>query len=200
MLFTKINALAGQEPLTSENMFLCCLPAESKEALLRSRHIDRILSKEKQLYKRTQKILLLGSGESGKSTFLKQMKIIHGDGFTAELLLEYQQTIYMNLVKGMKVLVDAGSKLGISLSEPESVEYAQLVYAFNGRELDEMTFLEYADAIKGLWKDQGILRAFERRNEYQLVRNPLRIPLHHMRPSLNIIVFIMPRCNEPFMC
>lgn len=97
------------------------------------------------------------------------MKIIHGDGFSADLLIEYQQTIYMNLVKGMKVLVDAGSKLGIAFSEPQSSNYAQLVYAFNGRELDEVTFLEYAEAIKGLWQDKGILTAFERRNEYQLV-------------------------------
>ena len=159
----------GLVPPIMDKMFLCCLSAESKEALRRSRHIDSILSKEKQLYKRTQKILLLGSGESGKSTFLKQMKIIHGDGFSADLLLEYQQTIYMNLVKGMKVLVDAGCKLGIAFSEPESTAYAQLVYAFNGRELDELTFLEYSDAVKGLWQDKGILTAFDRRNEFQLV-------------------------------
>ena len=152
-----------------DKMFLCCLSAESKEALIRSKHIDNLLSKEKQLYKRTQKILLLGSGESGKSTFLKQMKIIHGEGFSQELLLEYQQTIYLNLVKGMKVLVDAGSKLGIPFSEPQSRQHAQLVYAFTGRELDELTFLEYADAVEELWKDQGIRTAFDRRNEYQLV-------------------------------
>jgi len=151
-------------------MFLCCLSSESREALLKSKHIDSILSKEKQLYKRTQKILLLGSGESGKSTFLKQMKIIHGDGFSPEHLLEYQQTIYMNLVKGMKVLVDARSKLEIPFSEPVKNERnAQLVYAFNGRELDEFTFLQYADAIEELWQDKGILTAFDRRNEYQLV-------------------------------
>lgn len=152
------------------NVFICCLSGEAKEALTRSKHIDQLLSKDKQLYKRTQKILLLGSGESGKSTFLKQMKIIHGDGFSKEHTLEYRGTIYMNVVKGMKVLVDACVKLQIPFSNPgESLKYAEAVYAFNGRELDEPTFLEYVDAVQALWQDSGILTAFDRRNEYQLV-------------------------------
>lgn len=168
-----------------DKMFLCCLSSESKEALIRSKQIDSILSKEKQLLKRTQKILLLGSGESGKSTFLKQMKIIHGEGFNADVLLEYQQTIYMNLVKGMKVLVDAGAKLGIPLSDSRSKQNAQLVYAFSGREMSELTFLEYADAIEELWKDQGILTAFDRRNEYQLVKFQFQIICFQMFPFSN---------------
>lgn len=41
------------------------------------------------------KILLLGSGESGKSTFIKQMVIINGRGeFTADEVREYRQQIY----------------------------------------------------------------------------------------------------------
>lgn len=41
------------------------------------------------------KILLLGSGESGKSTFIKQMVIIHGKGeFTADEVRAYRQQIY----------------------------------------------------------------------------------------------------------
>lgn len=150
------------------DIFICCLPDEAKEALSRSKHIDQLLSKDKQLYKRTQKILLLGSGESGKSTFLKQMKIIHGEGFTKEHIVEYQQTIYMNVVKGMKVLVDACVKLGIPFSNQVSVSCAERVYDFNGRELDESAFLEYADSVQVLWQDSGIITAFDRRNEFQL--------------------------------
>jgi guanine nucleotide-binding protein subunit alpha-12 len=46
------------------------------------------------------KLLLLGAGESGKSTFLKQMRIIHGIKFEPELVREYQHVIYQNIIKG----------------------------------------------------------------------------------------------------
>jgi G-protein alpha subunit len=46
------------------------------------------------------KLLLLGAGESGKSTFLKQMRIIHGIKFEPELMREYHHVIYQNIVKG----------------------------------------------------------------------------------------------------
>lgn len=151
------------------SLFMCCLSDEAKDALRKSKKIDSLLSKDKRLYKRTQKILLLGSGESGKSTFLKQMKIIHGEGFSREVTAEFQQTIYLNIVKGMKVLVDACVKLGIVFSAAESATHSQTVFEFSGKELDQITFMTYADAVQALWADGGIRTAFDRRNEFQLV-------------------------------
>lgn len=46
------------------------------------------------------RVLLLGAGESGKSTFLKQMRIIHGLGFDADAVQEYQHIIYLNTIQG----------------------------------------------------------------------------------------------------
>jgi len=136
---------------------------------MRSKSIDHMLARDKPIYKRTIKILLLGSGESGKSTFLKQMKIIHGDEFSAEALLEYQATVYMNIVKGMKVLVDACDKLEIPYELPRSKENAKTVWSFCGRELAEENFVEYADAVSELWSDPAIRTAYDRRREFQLV-------------------------------
>ncbi|KAK2117037.1 Guanine nucleotide-binding protein subunit alpha-12 [Saguinus oedipus] len=92
----------------------CLLPAEAggarerraggardaeREARRRSRDIDALLARERRAVRRLVKILLLGAGESGKSTFLKQMRIIHGREFDQKALLEFRDTIFDNILK-----------------------------------------------------------------------------------------------------
>jgi hypothetical protein len=91
----------------------CLLPAEAgarerragaardaeREARRRSRDIDALLARERRAVRRLGKILLLGAGESGKSTFLKQMRIIHGREFDQKALLEFRDTIFDNILK-----------------------------------------------------------------------------------------------------
>lgn len=139
----------------------------------RSQEIDRMIEKDKQSTKRQVKLLLLGAGESGKSTFLKQMRIIHGVKFEPDLIREYQHVIYQNIVKGMKVLVDARDKLSISWENPRNAKHGLHVLSYqNGEALDARIFQDYISALESLWKDSGIRRAYERRREFQLVSNP----------------------------
>ena len=152
----------------------CCLrftfSPEEIEQRFRSEQIDKMLEKEKHRFRRQVKLLLLGAGESGKSTFLKQMRIIHGLSFDAEAIEEYRFIIYQNIVRGMKVLVDARQKLGIPWENPENENPAMHVMKFrSGMVLDSMIFREYVQSVSSLWEDLGIKTAFERRNEYQLV-------------------------------
>ena len=70
-----------------------------REARRRSRDIDAGLARERRAVRRLVKILLLGAGESGKSTFLKQMRIIHGREFDQKALLEFRDTIFDNILK-----------------------------------------------------------------------------------------------------
>jgi len=73
--------------------------AQEREARRRSREIDAMLARERRSVRRLVKILLLGAGESGKSTFLKQMRIINGQEFGKKALLDFRDTIYENILK-----------------------------------------------------------------------------------------------------
>lgn len=73
--------------------------AQEREARRRSREIDAMLARERRAVRRLVKILLLGAGESGKSTFLKQMRIINGQQFDKKALLDFRDTIYENILK-----------------------------------------------------------------------------------------------------
>ena len=70
-----------------------------RDARRRSREIDAMLARERRAVRRLVKILLLGAGESGKSTFLKQMRIINGKEFDKKALLDFRDTIYENIIK-----------------------------------------------------------------------------------------------------
>lgn len=129
-----------------------------------------MIEKDKQAMKRQVKVLLLGAGESGKSTFLKQMRIIHGIKFENELIREYQQVIYQNLVKGMKVLADAREKLGIPWGDNNNVDLGRELFRFDhSLVLNPVNFNRCSSLLSRLWQDSGIRRAFDRRREFQLV-------------------------------
>lgn len=123
------------------------------------------------MFRKKVKILLLGAGESGKTTFLKQMRIIHGKDYNTEDLIGYRPIIHSNVMKGMKVLVDARRKLKIPWEDPECQVYGDILLNFQpppGGIIDTDLFLENCDGIKKLWNDSGIQEAYKRRNEFQL--------------------------------
>lgn len=156
----------------AECIFNCYQTDEDKSKRRKSRAIDRQLEKDKVQYRRTVKILLLGSGESGKSTFLKQMRIIHGNNFVSEELKQFKLVIYGNVVKGMKVLIDARDKLRIPWGDSRNDKRANFIFGYDSNiKLEEPVFAQFVPAIVELWKDTGIRTAFDRRREFQLVRN-----------------------------
>lgn len=140
-------------------------------SIARNKQINKQIGGSRVQRQREVKILLLGSGESGKSTILKQMKIIHKNGYTQEELTNFRELILSNTLGSMRVLVQAAFKLRAPI-EPQNADVARKIANINqnnivlhitsvytpqlGRELDQ------------LWKDSGIRWAFDRRAEYQL--------------------------------
>lgn len=103
----------------------------------RSDAIDKLIGEDQKRFKRECKILLLGdlsfcipssstvafwpfplgSGESGKSTIVKQMKIIHQDGFSESELAEYTPTIYKNVLESAHAIVMFMKKTALECEE-----------------------------------------------------------------------------------
>jgi RecA-family ATPase len=75
---------------------------------LRSKEIDSYLAAERKRYEKFMeepKVLILGSSDSGKSTLLKQLKIMHGGGFSDEEKGFSKKAIVSNIVRAMATLV-----------------------------------------------------------------------------------------------
>lgn len=163
-------------------MAICCMSEVEKEALRRSKQIDRQLAQEKKSLKQEIKILLLGAGESGKSTFLKQMRIIHGNDYSEQDRLDFRPTIYHNILKGVKILVEARKRLQIPLENPNNEEFGKQIASYHrDHELMPDEFHPYVPALASLWKDSGIQVTVKRSNEFQFVSNTTLPPIYEAR-------------------
>ncbi|KAH9502103.1 Guanine nucleotide-binding protein subunit alpha-13 [Dermatophagoides farinae] len=159
-----------------------------------NRRIEKWLKQEKHRLKRQIRILLLGTGESGKSTVLKQMKIIHGQNLgEGQQLEELRHVIYFNILKGIKVLIDARAKLSIPWSDKTADIQSKADLVFRAETNNLITFeyfSRYTALIDLIWNDDGIQTTFQKRNEYQLsdglpylFRNLKRISSHTYVPN-----------------
>ncbi|KAJ6669600.1 hypothetical protein lerEdw1_000149 [Lerista edwardsae] len=145
----------------------CCLSAEERENKRLSLEIERQLRRDKRDSRKELKLLLLGTGESGKSTFIKQMRIIHGAGYTEEDRKGFTILVYQNIFTAMHSLIKAMDSLQIQYTSEENKENGQIIAKV---EVDKVTTLEreHVEAIKRLWEDPGIQECYDRRREYQL--------------------------------
>ncbi|XP_058138251.1 guanine nucleotide-binding protein subunit alpha-11 [Dasypus novemcinctus] len=153
--------------MTLESMMACCLSDEVKESKRINAEIEKQLRRDKRDARRELKLLLLGTGESGKSTFIKQMRIIHGAGYSEEDKRGFTKLVYQNVFTAMQAMVRAMETLKILYKYEQNKANALLI-----REVDveKVTTFErqYVTAIKTLWTDPGIQECYDRRREFQL--------------------------------
>ena len=61
-----------------------------------------------------------GTGESGKSTFIKQMRIIHGSGYTDEDKRGFIKLVFQNIFMAMQTMIRAMELLKIQYENADS--------------------------------------------------------------------------------
>ncbi|XP_045923093.1 guanine nucleotide-binding protein subunit alpha-14-like [Micropterus dolomieu] len=148
-------------------MFDCCVSGEEAERLRIHREIERQLRRDKTASHRELKLLLLGTGESGKSTFIKQMRIIHGTGYSEADRKGFTRLVFQNIVKAIQALIHAMETLQIDYISDQNILHAQKLSQV---EADRVSTLEawQVDAIKRVWSDHGVQICYDRRREFQL--------------------------------
>ncbi|KAL0978744.1 hypothetical protein UPYG_G00174590 [Umbra pygmaea] len=131
--------------------------------------IDKNLREDGEKAAREVKLLLLGAGESGKSTIVKQMKIIHEDGYSEDECKQYRAVVYSNTIQSIMAIIKAMTNLQILYSDAAREDDAQQLFAL-AASAEEQGILpdELAKVIRRLWADSGVQGCFTRSREYQL--------------------------------
>ncbi|KAH9382165.1 hypothetical protein HPB48_013178 [Haemaphysalis longicornis] len=144
--------------------------AADKEAAERSKKIDRDLRADGERQAREVKLLLLGAGESGKSTIVKQMKIIHESGYTSDECKLYRPVVHSNTIQSLLAIIRAMGQLKIDFKDPSRADDARQFFTVAGATSSQECEItpELAALMRRLWQDPGLQHCFARSREYQL--------------------------------
>lgn len=134
------------------------------------REAEKSLKEAKAKMSRQVKVLLLGSGDSGKSTILKQMRLIHSVPFSSQEIESYRQLVFNNITHGLKYLLDAMDDMGLEVQE-ENASYVTLVEEAQDLRDGQSFPIEYHEPLRKLWEDPNVQKCWERGNEAALPEN-----------------------------
>eukprot|EP00249_Psilotum_nudum_P024803 c29296_g1_i8 orf=1133-2269(+) len=149
---------------------------EDVEEQAQAKDIDRRIAQESKAEKNVQKLLLLGAGESGKSTIFKQIKVLFQTGFDDMERRNYIPAIHANVYQSIKILHDASKEFAETEEENTSKYILHSENQVLGEKLSEIGSFsdlwplteECALNIQAVWKDPAIQATFLRASELQL--------------------------------
>eukprot|EP00298_Acanthocystis_sp_HF-20_P011580 c19463_g1_i1.p1 GENE.c19463_g1_i1~~c19463_g1_i1.p1 ORF type:complete len:351 (+),score=82.04 c19463_g1_i1:34-1086(+) len=145
-------------------MGFCTVSGGTKAEKAQNKEIDDSMRNSMRDEAKVMKILLLGTGESGKSTIFKQMKIIHQSGYNKDDREKFCVTIRRNCIQNSKDLIAGFNKVGLEV--PEDLKSSvDLIVSANVTDPLSPTLCQ---AITKMWKSSSFQEAYTRRCEFQL--------------------------------
>lgn len=108
-----------------------------------------------------KKVLLLGSGECGKTTIWKQLKIADCGGFDENEREIFIPGIKLAILSDMKLVLEGLTELGVTI--PNNLENSKetLDALFQENLTDESLTIEIADIIHEVWNDPQIQHIYK---------------------------------------
>ena len=132
-----------------------------------SAKIDKTIRKEPPESNEVS-LLLLGAGESGKSTIIKQMRIIHDEGFTLSQRVGYKPIVHSNTIQSLNSILQAMEKLELKFADINRLEdYKKFMDTIGNTNEHDIT-LGLGETMSRIWSDTGVQVCFLRSREYQL--------------------------------
>lgn len=164
--------------------------------------IDRQMAKDEEEYQRKLKLLLLGAGESGKSTLFKQMRLLYTEQkqFKPAEKSVYRQALYRNIFTDFSTLIAsceefyplvnseakvAASTLAkqISESKEKSKSKKEITLTLDSN-LAELLSKIWKDAeFQQMWENRGVLQVQDSLEYFMIKDNLARISQKNYTPS-----------------
>ncbi|KAJ6254045.1 guanine nucleotide-binding protein g(o) subunit alpha [Anaeramoeba flamelloides] len=132
----------------------------------RDRKINQQIENDRKVYEKEAKLLVLGTGDSGKSTFIKQTQLLFRDGFSEDEKMTFKKAIRINLIRHTKLLIRACRMLEIDLikqNEEIADHFLEVKPDSNGNLSKKIV-----NDIKILWDDPAFKESFDRRSQFQI--------------------------------
>jgi len=149
---------------------MSCFSMSQTDAEKRNNALERELKLANKNARAEHKILLLGPGESGKSTIFKQMKIIQENGcYTQEELMSFRRDIFSNTVLQMRVLLRGAANGNFHFeSEAHVVAAGQLLQdSTQGVEWSA----EIGKLVKTVWSDPKLQHLYTNHDDRKFQTN-----------------------------
>lgn len=140
---------------------------ENKENWDRSRDVDHQLAEANIKDSQIIKLLLLGAGESGKSTLFKALISLYGGGFSDELSEGFTSVVRTNTNIAMRRLIANSEEYGPIQSEAGKEAKA----FFDQGHHDDQISKVIAQHITNLWSDPGIKETYKHRIKFQILES-----------------------------
>lgn len=129
----------------------------------KNKKIEREMNAEARRAESVIKLLLLGAGESGKSTIFKQMKILYGVTWDEEELIQMRPVVHSNIIQNLKLVLEHMETKSYDTECPEEIKEISLVP-------DEVEITpELGAKIKKIWQDKGVQECWAERASFQVL-------------------------------
>ncbi|KAJ3432650.1 guanine nucleotide-binding protein g(o) subunit alpha [Anaeramoeba flamelloides] len=143
----------------------CLATKSSKPEYKLNKYIEQEILNDKAENDKKINFLLIGAGDSGKSTIARQIKIIHNNGFSKKEQEKFQNIINETIIQNMQSLIANLSYFKQGTLTGDSKVYADEILALKSNILLDQ---QLGKKIKTLWENPLIKNVYENRSLFHI--------------------------------